>query len=343
MSNKRGIPSYILAGTITIALIASAIHSDKLAANQGDTQQPEQTSNLVAPGETQSHIPETEEDTGFIKVGDKTFVSGFEAVTTDKTSKPGKDVASEYAILMNPTTGEIVCQKNAKKVINPASMTKILTVLVAAEHVKNLDDVVTIEREETDYCYMYDCSNAGLVEGDKLTVRELFYGTILPSGADAAIALAKYVAGSHEKFVEMMNEKVRELGLSETAHFTNCVGIYDKELHCTVYDMAMIMKAAVQNDFCREVLSCHCYTIPESENHPEGIVLSNWFLRRIEDHVEKSQVIAAKTGFVAQSGSCAASYGITNDGTPYICVTGKSYSSWGCIYDHIAMYDKYGE
>ena len=144
MSNKRGIPSYILAGTITIALIASAIHSDKLAANQGDTQQPEQTSNLVAPGETQSHIPETEEDTGFVKVGDKTFVSGFEAVTTDKTSKPGKDVASEYAILMNPTTGEIVCQKNAKKVINPASMTKILTVLVAAEHVKNLDDVVII-------------------------------------------------------------------------------------------------------------------------------------------------------------------------------------------------------
>ena len=183
----------------------------------------------------------------------------------------------------------------------------------------------------------------GFLDGEKVTVRDLFYGTVLPSGGDAAVGLATYIAGSHEAFVDMMNEKLDELGLSDTAHFTNCVGLYDKEHYCTVYDMAIILKAALENDLCREVITSRTYQTTTTEQHPEGLLLSNGFLRRIEDKECGGQVLGAKTGFVNESGSCAASYGISASGTPYICVTANAHSSWRCIYDHVEMYSAYAK
>jgi D-alanyl-D-alanine carboxypeptidase (penicillin-binding protein 5/6) len=252
-------------------------------------------------------------------------------------------VTSTYAVLINESTNEIVAAKNEDTIISPASMTKILTVLVAAEHIEDLDDTFTITLDITDYAYFNDCSSVGFLDGETVTVRDLFYGTILPSGGDAALALATYVAGSQEAFVELMNEKLEELGLSETAHFTNCIGLYDENHYCTVYDMAMILKAAVENDWCREVLSTHVYTTAPTEQHPDGITISNWFLRRIEDKDTGGEVLCAKTGFVNQSRNCAASYFISEDGTPYICVTADAHSGWRCIYDHVAMYSNYAK
>jgi D-alanyl-D-alanine carboxypeptidase (penicillin-binding protein 5/6) len=154
--------------------------------------------------------------------------------------------------------------------------------------------------------------------------------------------VANYVAGSHEAFVELMNQKLEELGLSETAHFTNCVGLYDENHHCTVYDMAMILKAAMENDLCREILDARTYETAPTSDHPDGQVLSNWFLRRIEDKdTGDIEVIGAKTGYVTQAGSCAASCGRDPDGNEYICVTGDANSSWRAIYDHVDLYSKY--
>jgi len=253
-----------------------------------------------------------------------------------------EDIISTHALVINDNTNEIVAWKDAYSRINPASMTKVLTVLVAAEHVTNLDDTFTITLEHTDYAYIHDCSSVGFADGEVVTVRDLFYGTILPSGGDAAVALACYVAGSHEAFVELMNEKLEELGISDTAHFTNCVGIYDEDHYCSLYDMGVIMKAAMQNAWCKDVLSLHTYTTTVTTQHPEGITISNWFLRRIEDKDTGGEVLCAKTGFVNQSGNCAVSYSISNDGTPYICVTAGSTSSWRCIYDHVTLYNTYG-
>jgi D-alanyl-D-alanine carboxypeptidase (penicillin-binding protein 5/6) len=249
-----------------------------------------------------------------------------------------EEVVSTSVIVVDKETNEIIAARDAKSRISPASMTKILTVLVAAEHVDNLDDTFTITREITDYGYMNDCSAAGFEENEVVSVRDLFYGTILPSGADAGVGLATYVAGSQEAFVEMMNEKLEQLGISDTTHFTNCVGIYDDNHYSTPYDMAVILSSALDNELCREVLSAHTYTTSQTEQHPDGIIISNWFLRRIEDKDTGGEVICAKTGFVVQSGSCAASYGRSNSGKEYLCVTAGSTSSWRCIYDHVALY-----
>ncbi len=263
---------------------------------------------------------------------------------TANTIRLGEEFPSVYAVLIDLDTHEILAEKGAETVIYPASMTKILTVLVAAEAIDeaDLDDTFTITREITDYCYVNGCSVVGLMVDETVTVRELFYGTILPSGADAAVGLATYVAGSQEAFVAMMNEKLEELGLSDTAHFTNCVGLFDEAHACTVTDMAAILEAAIENDLCREVLGAHTYETAPTADHPEGQILSNWFLRRIEDKDTGGlTVMGAKTGYVVQSGNCAASWAQDSDGHRYLCVTADASSAWQAIYDHAELYKSY--
>lgn len=284
--------------------------------------------------------PEEENEDTPYRASDDLFFDGY-SFSSEGVGWVGDDVVSSNAVLIDLDSGKVVAQKDATTRINPASMTKILTLLVAAEHITDLDDTVTITIDVTDYSYANDCSAVGFSENEVVTIRDLMYGTILPSGADAAAALAIYVAGSLDAFADLMNEKLEELGLSSTTHFTNCVGLYDANHYSTVYDMAMILKAAEENTLCREVLSTRIYTTSATTEHPEGIEISNWFLRRIEDKDTHGQVAGAKTGFVNQSGSCAASYSISNDGGHYICVTAGSTSSWRCIYDHVAIYQRF--
>lgn len=267
----------------------------------------------------------------------------FAATADETTAKFPKTVVSKNGVLIDVENEKILAQRGAKKKIYPASMTKILTVLVAAEHLteEQLEEKVKITPEITDYCYVNDCSNVGYVKNEKVPVRELFYGTIMPSGADAALALVNYVAGSHENFVDLMNEKLVELGISETTHFTNCVGIYNDDHYSTVYDMAIIMKAASENELCKQVLNTRVFTTTPNKKHKEGIVLSNLFLRRIEDKYTAGEVLYAKTGFVNQSGNCSASMATDKNGKEYICVTVGSTSSWRCIYDHVDIYNAF--
>lgn len=254
------------------------------------------------------------------------------------------EVTSQYAVVLDLSADTILAGRNADTVVSPASMTKILTVLVAAEQVKNLEDTFTIPIAITDYSYSNGCSVAGFELGETVTVRDLFYATVLPSGADGALGLAYHVSGSQEAFVALMNEKLEELGLADTAHFTNCVGLYHEDHHCTVTDMALILKAAMENDLCREVLSARTYTTSATEQHPEGMLLSNWFLRRIEDKDDDAvmPVAGGKTGYVVQSGNCAASFGVSPEGRELICVTADASGTWRCIYDHVALYRQFG-
>ncbi|MCR5475225.1 MAG: hypothetical protein K6F28_08500 [Lachnospiraceae bacterium] len=265
------------------------------------------------------------------------------AVENDDTAGMDEEVISKYGIVIDMNENTILATREGKTRISPASMTKIMTVLVAAENIAEdaLEDKFTVTPEINYYCYSHGCSKVGFEDNETVTVADLFYGTILPSGADAAISLATYVAGSQEAFVDLMNQKLETLGLSETAHFTNCVGLYAEDHYCTCYDMAMILRAAVANPFCREVLSTRKYTTTSTDQHPNGIEISNWFLRRAEDKPIGGTITCAKTGFVKESGNCAASYATDDKGCDLIVVTGMSTSSWRCIYDHISLYRKY--
>jgi len=282
-----------------------------------------------------------ESDTGNESDIGKEGRQNYEYVTTQDTLQLGSEITSSHAIFLDTEEKTVLAGKDAFSPIVPASMTKVLTLLVAVEHIDNLEDEFTITQEITDYCFVNDCSNAGFEKGEKVNIKDLLYATVLPSGADAALGLAVYVSGSQEAFMELMNEKLEELGLSESAHFTNCVGIYEEDHYCTIYDMAIIMGAALQNPVCREVLSARTYTTSITKQHPEGILLSNWFIRRIEDKDTGGAAVGGKTGYVEQSGSCAVSFGISEKGKEYICVTANAASKWTCIDDHAYLYHRF--
>ncbi|MCR5404820.1 MAG: serine hydrolase [Butyrivibrio sp.] len=302
------------------------------------------------PVETSSSLPEEiveeepEEKTGAYMAKSEDAASFFEGYNIDNGSAAylsSENTLSTYAILVNLDTGKTVASREGTTKIYPASMTKILTLLVAVEHLDNIDNTFTMTREIGDFVFGHECSVVGFEVDEVIPIKDLLYGTILPSGGDAAMCLAEYIAGSQEAFVDMMNEKLTALGLSDTAHFTNCIGIYNDDHYCTLEDMAVILKAAEENALCHEVLNARTYHTSPTAQHPDGMQISNWFLRRIEDKDTHGTVTGAKTGFVNQSGSCGASYQISNDGTHYICVTANAGSSWRCIYDHVDIYSKY--
>lgn len=259
-----------------------------------------------------------------------------------ETVELGEDFPSGFAILVDVEAEAILAQKNAFEAVSPASMTKLLTVLTAAEQIESLDGSFTITQEITDRCFQNGCSVAGFLPGEEVGLEDLFYGAILPSGADACLALAEYVSGSEEAFVSLMNEKAGELGL--TARFAGCVGLYDPDTQCSVYDMARILKAAMDNDLCRRVLATRLWEVPPAGEREEALELSNWFIRRIEDHMPQGvEIQGAKTGFVTESGNCAASCALGPDGRLYLCVTAQGAGIWPCIYDHVALYETIAE
>lgn len=337
MKRAAGVLAILLA--VTIAIVVFGTKSKEEAAANTETDETVQVEAMVTEAEKQQEVVIPEE---IMLAENNGELYQFDA-TSETKSVYNEEIISSNVILIDENTDTIVASKGAKERISPASMTKVLTILVAAENIteEQLDDTFIMTREITDYGYANDCSAVGFLDGEQVKVRDLFYGTILPSGSDAAVGLATYVAGSHEAFVDMMNEKLVELGLGETSHYTNCVGLYDAEHYSTVYDMAVIMKAAIQSEFCKEVLSEHRYVTEATPEHPEGIDVSNWFLRRIEDKDTGGEVLCAKTGYVMQSKNCAVSYGTFAGGEPYICVTAGSSSSWRCIYDHVEIYNEY--
>lgn len=328
ISHFHGKTSEVEAAAIETASVAESIPAEQSAAAESES------------GAESASTGEMAETAATNSMG---FFNGYsvEKAANVKQMSGDEEMQSEYAVLVDLDTGEVVAEKNSDTVIYPASMTKILTVLTAADHITDLNDKFTITQDITDYVFSNGCSAVNWDIGETVTVKDLLYGTVLQSGADAALGLADYCCGSEEAFVAEMNEKAKSLGLGNTAEFTSCIGVFNENNHCTVTDMAMILKAAVENDICREALSAHTYTTSSTTEHPDGIEISNWFLRRIEDKETGGTVECAKTGYVNESGNCAASYEVTAAGKHYICVTGNSSSAWRCIYDHVEIYSTY--
>lgn len=264
------------------------------------------------------------------------------SATQNTAQITGDEYPSEFIVFADAESGEILAERNSDRRMYPASMTKVLTLLVAAEHMPEKTGTFTMTREAADYCYVNKCSVVGYEVGEQIPVIELFYGCILCSGADACLGLAECSAGSHEAFTVWMNEKLEELGLSETTRFTNCVGIYDDEHYTTARDMAAILRAAMQDEFCRTVLTTPIYMSEPTPEHPEGQVLSNWFLRRVETQDSGGvTVLGGKKGYVTQSGNCAASCGTDEAGHTYLCVTGKGGTEWQVVRQHAALFRQY--
>ena len=259
----------------------------------------------------------------------------------ENTVELGSKIVSEHAILINVTDNTVVASKNSDARIYPASLTKILTLLVAVENIENFDDTFEMTYEITDPPYKAGASMAGFLSGEVITIKDLLYGAILPSGAEATAAIAIYVSGSEAEFAKLMNAKAKELGIT-TAHFTNTSGLHNDNHYCTVMDMAVILSAAMKNEMCREILSTYQYTTTATPQHPEGILLTSTLFGRMRgDEPEGAEILGGKTGFTSEAGNCIASFGVSESGKEYIFVTTKAKGLWKAVYDHIDTYTAY--
>ncbi len=315
------------------AALAAAANQAAASAQQSSTTATNQTAQSAAAAQTIAAA--TQQTTNYFQQPSHGFLR------TAMTLKP--EVNANFAILIDADAGLVVAEKNGSAKMYPASMTKVMTLLVACEHIADLNEKLEITQDIIDYVKKEGASNCGFKAGEQVTMLDLLYGLILPSGADAALALVRRIAGSEEQFVALMNQKAQQLGISATTHFTNCTGLYNDNHYSTAEDMAIIMRAASQNSVAATILTTRSYTTQANNKRTTGLSFSNLFLKRIDTQTTGGQVNFAKTGYVAKAGNCAVSYFTAASGRHYICVTGKTSGAWNVVSAHAALYSQYAK
>ena len=263
---------------------------------------------------------------------------------TDQTVPAPASNDAESLLMAEIDSGHIVTARNPHKRMSPASTTKIMTVLTASDLITDYDDVFEMTIEITDAMYLAEATVAGFSAGERVTVLDLMYGTILPSGGDAALGLAIKLAGSEAAFAEKMNQKAAALGLTGS-HFVNVTGLYHADHYTTAYDLAVILCEALKDPVVKKVLSTYRYTTKATAQHPDGIELSaTLFDYMYGTEPETATILGGKTGFVNESGYCIASYGANNaTGKEYVAVTLKNSGRWPAFYGQIDLYKDFAK
>ena len=264
-------------------------------------------------------------------------------IETADTLNIGGDIDSQHVIVVDVEQNSVVAMKNPYARAYPASTTKIMTLLVAAENITDLNDTFTMTYEITDPMYIAEATVAGFSAGEVINLKDMLYGIILPSGGDASLGVATKISGSEEAFVELMNKKAKALGLKDT-NFTNCTGLFDKNHYTTAADMAVILAEAIKNPLCKEIMSTYQYTAAPTNKHPESLKFtSTLFSYMYGTEPEGADIKGGKTGFVNESGYCIAAFGQSDLGKEYIAVTFKSSSRWPAFYDQIELFTTYAK
>ncbi len=256
-------------------------------------------------------------------------------------------IYSSYALLIRLSDHAILLDKGGEDRIYPASMTKIMTALVAIEALPDLDEKIQLTAEQINPLYLEGASLAGFSAGETVTVRDLLYGVMLPSGAEACVALADRIAGSEADFVALMNQKAQELGLTNT-HFVTDSGLHDDNHYTTCGELASLLEYALSNATFRTIFTAHSYTCTPTEEHPEGLYLASTLFQKLEaDTLENGAVIeGGKTGYTEEAQLCLASLA-SFQGQEYILVTahaeGNHYTEQFHIADACSIYGQLGK
>lgn len=231
------------------------------------------------------------------------FITGLCSGTVYATPDWPDQVAlsAEGGILVDADTGVVIYGKNINETYFPASITKILTALIVIENC-DLDEVVTFSRNAV-YNVESGSSSAGMDVGDQLTVRDALYVMMLKSANEVANALAEHAAGSMEEFSVMMNDKAARLGCMNS-HFVNPSGLNDPNHYTSAYDMALIARAAFQNEIFVEIDSALSYTVPATKRNPEGFTVSpgHKMLKKNSSWYYPG-IICGKTGYTSLAGN----------------------------------------
>ncbi len=271
--------------------------------------------------------------TAFLFSAAPAFPATAEASQTDATDAPkadaydeahpevltADDLRGETAIVIDGGTGRVLFEKNADEALYPASTTKIMTCLLALEN-GDLDKIITVPKEITKL--PSDSSLVPLKAGEKMSLRDLLYGLMLPSGNDAAVTIAVAIAGSVDDFVAMMNFRARELGCRNT-RFENPHGYQDKDHKTSARDLALIAREAMKNATFREIVSAGSYTIEATNKSKSRKLTSTDLMLSEKSTYYYAYETGIKTGHHAKAGHCFVG-AAEKDGVELISVTLKS-------------------
>ena len=245
-----------------------------------------------------------------------------------------EETTSEAGVLFNLSDRQVLYSKNAFERLYPASTTKVMTILIAVKY-GNLSDSVTVTQEA-----MISEAGATLADlkvGDVLTMEQLLYGLMLPSGNDAGAAIAIHMAGSIEAFADLMNQEAKALGATGT-HFMNPHGLTDENHYTTAYDLYLIFNEALKYQKFREVTRATTYTATYTDIEGNPVTKTweggNWYMVGKRETPEGLTGFSGKTGTTQAAGYCLVMASRDLDNKEYISVVLKAPSRPG-LYDNM--------
>ena len=337
--NKQG--QMLIAGVfIVIAVIIVIIVAHNMNKDNGDI--------VVDPSDNTSASTDEEGNTADPSANDDPANAMWTSVATDAAPSylDGLhedifyDIYSKQAVLIHAGSGKVVATKDGDTKGFPASVTKMMTAIVAIENIPDLNTTYTMPVEIYDTLYKLDLSTAGFAKNDSVSVKDLLYGLLLRSGAECCLALENIAAGGSDAFVAKMNQKAAEIGMYNT-HFANSTGEHDINHYSTPHDMAILMDYALKNQTFRDIISTNTYTTAPLASNPDGLQFYSTLYQATPDMSEyKDRFIlkGGKTGYTSDAGQCLATYAVVN-GEEYILVTFGAYKFEGAPTSHLHARD----
>lgn len=251
-------------------------------------------------------------DTAYAKT-----ITTTKTTTVDNSLWPeSEDVYSDSAILMDASTGLILYEKNVHDRHYPASITKIMTTLLAIENC-SLNEIVSFSKTAI-FGIERDSSHIGIDVGEELTIEQSLYGIMLASANEVAYGVAEHVSGDLSSFAKLMNQKAKELGCTDT-NFVNANGLHDDNHYTTAYDMALIAKSAINNPIFQKVTSTISYTIPPTNIQEESRYLTNHHKMLKKTSYQYDGCVGGKTGYTTKSNHTLVTFAKCGD-LKLICV-----------------------
>jgi D-alanyl-D-alanine carboxypeptidase (penicillin-binding protein 5/6) len=260
-----------------------------------------------------------------------------------QTGKPlvsSKGLSSDNAVLIRRSDGQVLMDKNADQKIYPASMTKIMTVVIALQRFPLPDQRITLSSDIFERMEKAGASTAGFCPGERVRSIDLMYGALLPSGGECAAGLAKAIAGSESAFADMMNQQAQKIGMKHT-HFVNSTGLHDKNQYSTVKDIALLLDYALQDSTFRKMITAHSHHTSMFDNKKFGGITFQSTILNGKNSVEipDGEILGGKTGYTDEAGYCLASLAKVK-GQEYILVTAHAPQDGNNIEDAVKVYGK---
>lgn len=241
-------------------------------------------------------------------------------VATDNVSYEGIQISnSANGALFSLDDKDVLFAQNIHEKSYPASITKIMTAILALKY-GNMEDVLTIDESAVNL--EEGSTEIGFLPGDQVTLKELFYGLLIYSGNDAAMAIAEHIGGTVENFVEMMNTEAQSIGATNT-HFVNPTGLHDENHYTTVYDIYLMLAEAMKYEEFMNVTQLGSYDLTYTrgeENLKAHLDSTDRYLTRQVTSPKNVTVLGGKTGTTSAAGSCLALITQNAYGEPFISI-----------------------